>query len=273
MDYLELKIHLNEDFSEILVAELGQLEFESFVEEGSLLYGYILQQNYNPTSVGIILEQYSDQIISHEVILVQRQNWNKKWEENYDPIIVDDRCAVIASFHRLPKNYDYEVIVDPKMSFGTGHHETTYQMISNLLNIENKGITVLDAGCGTGILAILASKLGAKSVRAIDIDDWAIENAIENTRVNSCENIDVRLGTVKDIKESFDLILANINKNVLIEESRQYVSLLKNGGKLLISGFYTSDCNELIQVFENLGLSELKQSIRNNWCCILFSKD
>lgn len=273
MDYLELKVNLDPAYSEILMAELGQLEFESFVEEGRLLSGYIQKQKYDSESIRSILRQYSDQIKSHEVILVPRQNWNKNWEESYEPIIVDDRCAVVASFHKLSKKYDYEVVIDPKMSFGTGHHETTHQMISNLLTLETEGKSVLDAGCGTGVLAILASKLGANKVVAIDIDDWAVENSNENTLVNSCDTIEVKLGTVKEEHQQFELILANINKNVLVEESSKYCSLLQKNGKLLISGFYQSDGRELIQIFENLGLTVQNQTIRNNWSCILFSKD
>ena len=272
MDYLELKIQCDPEFSEILMAELSLLPFESFVEEPPFLTGYISEQQLDPEQLDEILHKYEKQIESSSLETVKRTNWNEEWEKNYDPIVVDDRVIVAASFHELEKDYDYKLIIDPKMSFGTGHHETTHQMISSMLEMDIRGKEVLDAGCGTGVLAIMAEKMGAKKVTGVDIDEWAVENSQDNIQINNCQEIDIRLGTVKLLEGSFEVILANINKNVLLEESATYVNLLQPGSHLLLSGFYTSDNPDLIHCFENLGMQFEKSGSRKDWSNLLFFK-
>src|SRR5690606_20374736 len=178
---------------------------------------------------------------------IEKQNWNEEWEKNYEPIIVDDKCLIRASFHNLDKKYPYEIIITPKMSFGTGHHQTTYLMIKSQLDIDHEGKRVLDAGCGTAILSIMASKRGAKEVEAFDIDEWSITNGNENCEVNSCTNIRLQQGTITEVEihGEFDVVLANINKNVLLDEIKIYQQYLNKDGLLLLSGFFTTDIDDL----------------------------
>jgi ribosomal protein L11 methyltransferase len=205
---------------------------------------------------------------------IQKQNWNEEWEKNLQPIIVDDTCLIRAEFHKIEKHYPYEIIITPKMSFGTGHHQTTYLMIKNQLAIDHKNKRVMDAGCGTAILSIMASKLGAAHVEAFDIDDWSASNGNENIENNKCSNINLRQGTIADMKfeGKFDVILANINKNVLLAEMKMYADYLVNGGQLLLSGFYTHDVDDLKNEAGKYGFSVVSIDERETWAALLLSK-
>jgi ribosomal protein L11 methyltransferase len=205
---------------------------------------------------------------------IPKQNWNEEWEKNVKPIIVDDRCLVRAAFHNIEKKYPYEIIITPKMSFGTGHHQTTHLMISRQMKMDHQNKRVMDAGCGTAILSIMASKLGAKEVEAFDIDEWSATNGVENAENNQCSNIHLQLGTIEEVKLNgkFDIILANINKNILLAEMDQYASYLEPGGLLLLSGFYTQDIDDLNKEAAKYNLNEVVRDERENWACLLLEK-
>ena len=205
---------------------------------------------------------------------IQKRNWNEEWEKNVEPILIENRCLVRAGFHKIREKYPYEIIITPKMSFGTGHHQTTYLMLKNQLQIDHQGKRVMDAGCGTAILSIMASKRGAREIEAFDIDTWSIENGKENAELNSCNNIHIRQGTISELPWSglFDIILANINKNVLLMEMELYGRYLGPGGILLLSGFYTADVKDLQDEARIHNFKLLSQDEREGWAAIQLEK-
>ncbi|MEM7108720.1 MAG: 50S ribosomal protein L11 methyltransferase, partial [Bacteroidota bacterium] len=222
-----------------------------------------------------LIEKYDKHTINYAVQDVMSRNWNEEWEKNYDPISVDNQIYIRATFHDPKPQFPYEVVINPRMSFGTGHHSTTYLMLKNQLDIEHQDKRVLDAGTGTGILAIMAEKLGASEVIAYDNNTWSIENAPENLQLNECENITILEGTIDTLhlEGAFDIVLANITKNVLLEEMSRYVDFLSPEGLLLLSGFYKSDAKEVLTCAMRLGLEQKKKTVKNDWCSILFAKD
>jgi len=205
---------------------------------------------------------------------IQKKNWNEEWEKNLQPIVVDDRCLIRAEFHQINKKYDYEIIITPKMSFGTGHHQTTYLMVRNQMKLDHRNKRVMDAGCGTAILSIMASKLGAREVEAFDIDEWSVINGQENIENNHCTNIHLKQGKVGDMKFKgvFDIVLANINKNVLLDEIKLYATLLTKGGHLMLSGFYDLDRKELALEAARNGMKEESKDLRETWALLLLKK-
>jgi ribosomal protein L11 methyltransferase len=205
---------------------------------------------------------------------IEKKNWNEEWEKNVEPIIVDDQCLIRAAFHKIEKKYPYEIIITPKMSFGTGHHQTTHLMISRQMKMDHQNKRVMDAGCGTAILSIMASKLGAKEIEAFDIDEWSVENGEENAVNNNCNNIHIQLGKISEVKldGKFDIILANINKNILLSEMATYASFLAEGGQLLLSGFYTHDIDDLKKEASKYQLKEIAHDERETWACLLLQK-
>jgi ribosomal protein L11 methyltransferase len=215
-------------------------------------------------------EDYPMAGLTYETRLLERQNWNKEWESHYDPIEVGKDIYIRAHFHPQAKGYQHEIIITPKMSFGTGHHATTWQMLSLQLSIDHEGKKVYDLGTGTGILAIMAHKLGAASIVATDIDDWSIENSKENALLNGVESIQFLQGTLAQLQleEPVDIILANINLNVLLEELPDYVRLMNPGGHLLLSGFYEEDAPILLAKTDSLGLQAMARSVRNRWAAL-----
>ena len=259
--------------SEILIAELAQVNFDSFVETAEGVEAYILFDEDNESAVKALpIMQNADFQISYVRTDIEPTNWNEEWEKNFSPIEVDGKCYVRATFHEPKPNFEYEIVIDPKMSFGTGHHETTHQMIQNILNFDCKGKKVLDMGCGTGILAMLAKKKGADYVEAIDIDDWAYQNAIENAKRNELD-INLKLGDATVLGDTiFDMILANINRNILLEDGKKYIQVLSKGGSLFLSGFYEEDLTVIIKHFESLGLTFQSNTIRNRWVSAWFVK-
>ena len=230
---------------------------------------------YDEQATTAILEKYGDlSPIPFQIEEVAKINWNEEWEKHYDPITVEDSIQVRASFHQVEKPYPIEIVVDPKMSFGTGHHATTWLMMKNQLKIQFQQKSVMDAGCGTGILSILSEKLGASGVTAFDIDEWSIRNSAENLRLNTCKHVDLHLGSVESLilPNDFDVILANINKNVLMQELSAYSKRLKKRGSLLISGFYETDEQELIDKAASTDLTLQGRDNKDTWSCLIFKK-
>ncbi len=271
MNYVEIEIPCDEHLREILTAELWELGYEGFMDTEGGLKAYQSAPDYNQRNLQRMLAHYP-QAGNFQAQEIAQQNWNETWESNFNPITVGQDCRVRASFHAPSSAYKYEVVINPKMSFGTGHHETTSQMMQQQLALNHQEKSVLDVGCGTGILSILAEKLGASTVLGVDLDTWSVENAQENVQINECQNIEVVQGTVSSLNLSsgFDVILANINRNVLLEEIPVYKTLMKQPGHLIISGFYTEDLPQIVNISEANGLLISGQTITNNWACLIF---
>ena len=280
MNYIEVNFNIiaNESAEintqmarEILVAELGALNFESFVNTATGLHAYVQEGDFVEEEVrDLYILHNSDFTISMDVVTIEQQNWNAEWEKNFEPIEVDGKCIVRAPFHDKIE-VDFDIVIEPKMSFGTGHHETTHQMIAQLLNIDVSGKRVLDMGCGTGILAILACMKGANSITGIDIDELAYENTLENVRKNKCSQIIVKQGGAELLNNcSYDVILANINRNILLNDMEAYTNAMRRGSQIAFSGFYTSDISHIDTKARTLGLSLLRQSKKNNWAALVY---
>ena len=274
MDYVELKISCNEEYRDILIAELGEAGFDTFQEHEVGFSAFVLKKDYNIHASQEILDRYRAAAgVVWELCDVERKNWNEEWEKNYDPITVEDKVLVRASFHKIDRRFPYEIIINPKMSFGTGHHSTTYLMMAWQTETDHVNKSVIDIGCGTGILAALAAKLGATKVYAIDNYDWAIENSKENFQLN---NVDIKTfeGSIEYMpwKNKFDIILANITKNVLLEEIKNYVAQLEDSGTLLVSGFYEKDLEEIRAAFIHEGLVYQGFKKRLDWVSAKFLK-
>ncbi len=259
---------------EVLIAELSELEFESFVEEADGLKAYIQAEGPSPDDLlSLMAFQIEGTTIDFEIKEVERENWNAKWESDFNPIFVGDDIVVRAPFHEAT-SATFDLVIQPKMSFGTGHHDTTWLMLERMLSMEVAGKTVLDMGSGTGVLAILAEKLGATSVDAIDIDDWSKENCAENAALNQCTRVNAEIGDAALLPgRSFDIVLANINRNVLVTDMSTYSSVLKQGGLLQLSGFFPSDQEILVKAAEENGLTFVKGKERNGWMTLGFVKD
>lgn len=273
MDYFELTVNLKtvEPWRDILIAELAECGFESFVETNSGFTGYIPESLYKPDMFKTLLQ--NEFVENYDVKKIESQNWNQTWEENFEPVYVEKKVAIIAPFHDYPEGFGQVITIMPKMSFGTGHHQTTWLMSNALFDLDLKDKAVLDMGTGTGILAILAEKLGAASVFATDIDLWSYENAQENCATNACKKIEVVLGGDEHLAgKNFHIILANINKNVLIQHFSVYSASLYSGGTLLISGFFATDQNQLVQEAEKHGLKFEKIFTREEWALIYLTK-
>ncbi|MDH3698067.1 MAG: 50S ribosomal protein L11 methyltransferase [Flavobacteriaceae bacterium] len=252
---------------EILIAELSQLPYESFLETENGLKAYIREADFDIASLQELnILTFGKSQIDYVTRIIPEENWNAKWEADFDPILVDGLCLVRAPFHET-QDVAYEIVIMPKMSFGTGHHETTFLMIRQMLQLDLIGKNVLDMGCGTGVLAILACKMGAKKVRAIDIDEWSYTNSFENAKSNDCNGIEIEQGDVELLKgpESYDIILANINRNVLLSDIPNYVNRLNKDGLLLLSGFFTEDLEQITSVCAKTGLRLENFQEKNNW--------
>ncbi|MEG0916533.1 MAG: 50S ribosomal protein L11 methyltransferase [Myroides sp.] len=269
------KIEPKEPGAEILLAELGELAFDSFVETEEGLSAYI-QEHDNTTDLlnDVYILNNPEFKVSYETEEIEQVNWNEEWEKNFEPINVDDLCYVRAPFHE-EKNVRYEIVIEPKMSFGTGHHETTFMMMKHLLNIDVTDMEVLDMGCGTAILAILALMKGAKHADAIDIDNWCYLNSIENAERNNITNIDVYEGDavlLADKTNKYNLVIANINRNILLNDMEAYAKTLKTGGIILFSGFYTEDITAIEEAANQQNMFLDNQLERNNWASLKFIK-
>lgn len=275
MDYIEINVHCDPPFREILIAEMGELDFDSFVETEVGFEAYIEDDKFSHPALQTLFNNYRKQTrIWYELKKIPKVNWNEEWEKNYDPISVEDQIYVRATFHEAKPQYLYEIVINPKMSFGTGHHETTHQLLALQLTVDHKDKSVLDIGSGTGILAIMASKLGASSVAATDIDDWCIENAGENFQLNGINPEFIKKGTIGELNlsGSYDIVLANINTNVLLTEIPDYVTLMADNGYLFLSGFYETDLEKIMELTRTCGLREISHSTRKNWVGLLLQK-
>jgi len=273
MNYLKLVLKAEEDVNDLLIAYLADYEFNGFSEEEDGLVAYIDEQNYTP-DLQKYLEGLKEQYkFSIEQTIIQDQNWNAKWEADYEPVLVDNFCAVRATFHEPINTVKHEIVVTPKMSFGTGHHATTYMMMKQMEVLSFKEKEVFDYGCGTGVLAILAQQLGAENLDAVDIDHWAYENTLENVEINNCQGaIQVYCGEIDAVPmRKYDVVLANINRNVILNTMEAMAKRLKNGGFLLTSGFLEADIDLVTQAATQNGLKAGRLLEREQWRCLLFS--
>ncbi len=272
--YLEFDFKINPltPWNEILMAELIEIGFDSFTEENDGILAYIQKDIFSEEQlekVGILHRE--DIHISFTYQEMPNINWNEEWEKNFSPINVEDKVLIRAEFHD-PDPTMHEIVIQPKMSFGTGHHPTTHLMIQQMLEMDFEGKKVLDMGCGTSVLAIFAKQKGAAEVTAIDIDEWSVENSIENAQRNGVE-LKISKGTAENLgNEMFDIILANINRNILISDIRAYVSVLNNGGKLLLSGLCFFDVNDILKVCTSQGLILENKQQREEWISLLLKK-
>ncbi len=273
MEYFELDLTIDSDFADILVAELAEIGFDSFLDKEDGILAYIEEENFKEREFKNLLENYASKTpLSYGLTKVKKQNWNKEWEENFQPIEVAGKVYIRATFHEpAPDTYEHEIIIVPKMSFGTGHHETTSQMIELQLDIDHKNKTVLDVGTGTGILAIMAHKLGARQIHSFDIDEWSVENGQENYFLNNTADITIEKGTIYTQEPKiFDIVLANINRNILLDEIGSYARFCND--YLLISGFYVQDIDDIQEEAERNGFKKIKQISKNNWAAVVFRK-
>ena len=275
MYHTRLAVTCDPAFSEILMAEIADAGFETFLETEKGFEAYVEMENFDKDQIDFILQKYSDTTrIDVQQDRIEKQNWNEQWEKSYEPVVIEGKCLIRADFHKIDEKYPYELIITPKMSFGTGHHQTTYLMIKNQMDIDHRNKRVMDAGCGTAILSVMASKLGASEVHGFDIDEWSVSNGRENIEVNGCTNIlhyQGKLGEL-NLEGLFDIILANINKNVLLDEIDLYKHFLGPEGLLVISGFYVADIPDLLEEAAKHGLSELRRDEREGWAALVLSK-
>ncbi|WP_338793398.1 50S ribosomal protein L11 methyltransferase [Bernardetia sp. MNP-M8] len=295
--FVVVRIKTIESIAEIAYYELAELGFDAIMEEESMYsenavldpnkktvwITSVAEENYDENAVREILKNYEFQnLLTYSIEKEEKQNWNKKWEENFQPIRLEyndsigkqeKKCIIRADFHEAEPDFEHEIIVTPKMSFGTGHHQTTRLMLGHQFEINHKDKVVLDAGSGTGILAIMAAKLGAKEVYACDVEDWSVENSLENAERNNLK-IDSRHGTAKVFQgKKFDILLANINKNVLLEEMPLYSELLEETGTLVLSGFHNNDIKDIQQRAEEFGWLVEKQTEETPWCSLRLIKN
>jgi len=264
----------DENTSEILIAELSLIGFNSFLIQEKGFEASIPVEDYDQQSIDAIVTAPGISRSTHYYVQeVRDKNWNREWEKNFEPTIVDDYCRIKTSFHDTSRPYPLEITINPKMSFGTGHHDTTYLMMQHQLGIDHRNKHVLDVGCGTGILSILAEKLGAEEVLGLDIDHWAYENSIENILINNCKRIRIIEGPIGKVQSDvlFDIILANINMNVILKDMRSYCHSLKPGGMMILSGFLTDDYDLINTNAINNGLNLQKKRSRNKWCSLIYT--
>lgn len=274
MNYTEYKVWIKpiDPWFDVLVSMLEPY-VEGFQQEKDHLLFYTQEENHKSEIKSAFEEiRSSADFFDTQESFLQSKNWNEEWESAYDPVIIEGQCAILAPFHADDYQLPYKLVIQPQMSFGTGHHQTTYLMAKALLGRGCKNEEVLDMGCGTGVLGILAHKLQAKMVFGVDVEDNAVENAKENVALNSAE-MEVALGSKEQIEgKLFDLILANINKNILKDQMTTYFQSLKNEGELLISGFMNEDKNELIEFAKKIGFSYINYSEKENWICVHLRK-
>ncbi len=269
MEYIELdiKLYQSEKFADILFAQLHEIQFESCSHDEHGLKAYIPAKLFNQDAVEKVLSEFS--LLTNLSFIINRitqKNWNLEWEQNYSPVFINNRCVIRAHFHDAFDNIDYEIIITPKMSFGTGHHETTSLMMNEMFQLAFQGKSVLDIGTGTGVLAILASKLGAKDLVGVDIDEWAFKNAQENAVLNDISNIHFINGDVGAIGTSgVDFILANINRNIILNDITHYISVMKKNARILLSGFLEEDIPIVLEKTSQLGLELITQKNKNKW--------
>jgi len=268
----DFNVSPKEPATEMLIAQLGYVGFESFVEQDHGVTAYIQKQEWNSKILDDVFLLHSNEFnITFEHNEIVQTNWNEEWEKNFNPIQVDDLVSIRAPFHTNP-SLQFDIVIEPKMSFGTGHHETTHMMVQHLLALDLDTKKVLDMGCGTGILAIFAEMKGAKPIDAIDIDSWCYENSLENIQRNNCNHITVYEGDASVLKEKYDVIIANINRNILLSDMKTYTDCLNENGVLLLSGFYKEDIVIIEDEVTKHGLTFETMIQRNNWVALKYVK-
>jgi Ribosomal protein L11 methylase len=279
MNYTEVNFFIEpyeEYISDVLAEELGQIGFESFVPTEESLAAYIAESLFDEAKIKNILDDFPfEASIDYKVTQIESKNWNEEWEKNFfQPIVIGTDCVIHSSFHKDVPSAKYDIVIDPKMAFGTGHHETTSLVIGELLKMDLEGKTLLDMGCGTAVLAILAAMRGAKDIVAIDIDTWCTENSIENIAINNIKGIDVKLGGAELLGGlHFDIVLANINRNILLADMEQYANCLSKGGELYMSGFYKEDIPLIEAEANRNGLKLIDFKEKNNWVVVKTIKE
>ena len=264
----------NEILKDMFMELLGEIGFDSFMDTDEGFEAYCQEPLLNEEELNGIMqmEQFANvKMLKKE--LIPDQDWNATWEASYEPVIINEFCRIRAPFHKVEGSYKYDLIIEPKMSFGTAHHETTSQIIELMLQSDFTGLNLLDMGSGTGVLAILAKKLGSATTVAIDNDEWAYRNALDNIRLNDENDIVVELGDANSLNDrQFDVILANINRNILLRDMKEYVKCLVDGGKIFFSGFYEEDLVLITKEAERLGLTYSNHVTKNNWTAAVFVK-
>lgn len=267
MNYIQLTITATEPEQETLISYLSDLGATGFEQKDDVLLAYFAEDAFPSYDVNEKLADFQFQIST-----VKEQNWNEVWEQAFQPVVVDNFCAVRAHFHEPIAGVQHEIIITPKMSFGTGHHATTFLMMQQMQKLDFKGKSVFDFGTGTGILAILAEKLGAEKILAIDNDEWSFENAKENKERNNCTKIDIQLSSVLP-QQSFDMVLANINRNVILQYMPYLNVLVNNNGMLLLSGLLVDDKEDIVEACRQKGFLMVNESEKTNWISLLFEKE
>jgi len=274
MNYFEINFFIDpfeEYISDVLISELGEIGFDSFVSTETGLVAYALETAFNEAKLKDLLSDFPfEASIDYKVTQIESKNWNEEWEKHYfEPIVIGNECVIHSSFHKNVPKAKYDIVIDPKMAFGTGHHETTSLVIGRLLQMDLQNKSLLDMGCGTAVLAILAAMRGAKDIVAIDIDTWCTENSIENIEMNNIHGIDVQLGGAELLAGlHFDIILANINRNILLADMEQYAACLSSGGELYMSGFYVQDIPLIEAEANRNGLILIDYHEKNNWVAV-----
>ena len=278
MNYYELQITIGsfDEWHDILVAYLAELDYESFVEETPILKAYIQEAYYDGQKLQTLLKEMNEKgapIATFELALLPQQNWNATWEAQFEPVIINDNLRIVAPFHTLAPTDGIEIKILPKMSFGTGHHQTTHLICENMLALELRGKKVLDMGAGTGVLAILAERLGAAHIDAVEIEEWSAENILENIALNGSTNITAIHGGAPEIpSEGYEVILANINTNVLLDQLPVYGRVIAQHGLLMLSGFFVTDAPDLIAAAAEIGFEWVRTDARENWAVVLLKK-
>lgn len=274
MNYIEINFTNAADLNDVIVAFLSDTDFEMFEEKESGVSAYIPEDKFNEIDLKSIISQIpGNENIHFDISLIKGKNWNKEWESNFEPVVIAGKVFIRAPFHESNSEYKHEIIIEPKMSFGTGHHSTTALMIELMLETDLKDKSVLDMGCGSGVLAILALQLKANPILAVDFDEWAFENTIENCERNNAASIEVLKGNVSlIIGRKFDVILANINRNILLADTESYSQSLNKNGILMQSGFLKDDEEVLIKNAAAFELKHLKTVRHDKWSAMLFSK-
>jgi len=266
---IQIKIAVtSSDIKDLLIAQLNELSYEGFEEEENGLLAYCPEPQFDEQALQELVEPYN---LTYQKNVIEAQNWNAVWESNFNPVVVDDFVAVRAEFHEPIQGVEYEIVITPKMSFGTGHHATTRMMMQQMRQLDFSNKTVFDFGTGTGILAILSEKLGAASIIAIDYDEWCIINSTENTERNNCRNITLLQADTPDVVASFDIILANINKNIILQFLPALVKKLNKGAYMLLSGLLVADEGDILASCSHLGLTHLSTISLDKWICIFLS--
>lgn len=275
MDYIKVTFDLEPVLParEVIYADLDLLGFESIEDTDSGVVAYIqADQFHERTLEDLMVSNIPEQRVEYKIEMVEQQNWNAVWESQFDPIEVNDKCVIRAPFHET-SGKQFDIVISPKMSFGTGHHETTYLISQTLFDLNIKDKSVMDMGCGTGVLAIIAKKLGSGLTEGVDIEEWAYLNSIENAELNDISDISFFHGDGSLIvNKVFDVVIANINRNILLQDMNKYSDAMKKGSILLLSGFYNSDIDQIVMKGEECGLKFVNSRIKNNWAMVQLSK-